>query len=119
MGLGNEKSESWSFHCIMQDSQGSILGTVLLALCWALHAICQSLHCVCHQREVPARQLFSVLQGFGALRELIPHKDRMDKAALLMQGVEYIKQMQVGLSPDDKTTKLAQPSADLTSTVRC
>ena len=45
-----------------------------------------------------------MLQGFGALRELIPHKDRMDKAALLMQGVEYIKQMQVGIRLVDRST---------------
>ena len=60
-----------------------------------------------------------MLQGFGALRELIPHKDRMDKAALLMQGVEYIRQMQVGLSPVDKHARLVQHSAGLTGTVRC
>lgn len=34
---------------------------------------------------------------FGALRELIPHKDKMDKATFLQQAVEYIRQLQVGL----------------------
>ena len=55
-----------------------------------------------------------MLQGFGALRELIPHKDRMDKAALLMQGVEYIKQMQVGICLVDRSimTGTAQRQLD-------
>jgi hypothetical protein len=32
---------------------------------------------------------------FLALRELIPHKDKMDKATFLQQAVEYIRQLQV------------------------
>ncbi|KAK9812778.1 hypothetical protein WJX72_003482 [[Myrmecia] bisecta] len=33
-------------------------------------------------------------EGFAALRELIPHKDKMDKASFLQQAVEYIQQLQ-------------------------
>ncbi|KAK9823643.1 hypothetical protein WJX72_004401 [[Myrmecia] bisecta] len=33
-------------------------------------------------------------EGFTALRELIPHKDKMDKANFLQQAVEYIQQLQ-------------------------
>ncbi len=33
--------------------------------------------------------------SFLALRELIPHKDKMDKATFLQQAVEYIRQLQV------------------------
>ncbi|KAK9847003.1 hypothetical protein WJX84_009865 [Apatococcus fuscideae] len=33
-------------------------------------------------------------EGFNALRDLIPHKDKMDKATFLQQTVEYIKQLQ-------------------------
>lgn len=32
---------------------------------------------------------------FNALRELIPHKDKMDKATFLQQAVDYIRQLQV------------------------
>ena len=35
---------------------------------------------------------------FNALRELIPHKDKMDKATFLQQAVDYIRQLQVRLS---------------------
>ena len=35
---------------------------------------------------------------FLALRELIPHKDKMDKATFLQQAVEYIRQLQVGFA---------------------
>lgn len=35
---------------------------------------------------------------FNALRELIPHKDKMDKATFLQQAVDYIRQLQVLLS---------------------
>lgn len=35
---------------------------------------------------------------FNALRELIPHKDKMDKATFLQQAVDYIRQLQVTLS---------------------
>lgn len=34
-----------------------------------------------------------VLYRFNALRDLIPHKDKMDKATFLQQTVEYIKQL--------------------------
>ena len=36
----------------------------------------------------------AVLTRFNALRDLIPHKDKMDKATFLQQTVEYIKQLQ-------------------------
>lgn len=40
----------------------------------------------------------SVCYRFNALRELIPHKDKMDKATFLQQAVDYIRQLQVMLS---------------------
>jgi hypothetical protein len=32
---------------------------------------------------------------FDQLRELIPHRDKLDKASFLLQTVDYIRQLQV------------------------
>lgn len=40
------------------------------------------------------RRRDKINEGFVALRELIPHKDKMDKATFLQQAVEYIRQLQ-------------------------
>lgn len=40
------------------------------------------------------RRRDKINEGFLALRELIPHKDKMDKATFLQQAVEYIRQLQ-------------------------
>ncbi|KAL3140580.1 hypothetical protein ABBQ32_005155 [Trebouxia sp. C0010 RCD-2024] len=40
------------------------------------------------------RRRDKINEGFNALRELIPHKDKMDKATFLQQAVDYIRQLQ-------------------------
>lgn len=44
-----------------------------------------------------------VRRRFDALRELIPHRDKLDKASFLFQTVEYIGQLQV-LLPMSQTS---------------
>jgi len=47
---------------------------------------------------VPASSVKSsaAMPRFDQLRELIPHRDKLDKASFLLQTVDYIRQLQVG-----------------------
>lgn len=46
-------------------------------------------------QQVPRINFVWTVHRFNALRELIPHKDKMDKATFLQQAVDYIRQLQV------------------------
>ena len=44
----------------------------------------------------PLKRKFFDCRSFNHLRELIPNKEKLDKAAFLMSTMDYIKQLQVG-----------------------
>ena len=58
----------------------------------------EHLKSVAGQPSAGARQLTGVCETLGRfnhLRELIPNKEKLDKAAFLMSTMDYIKQLQV------------------------
>ena len=50
---------------------------------------------------------------FDALRELIPHRDKLDKASFLFQTVEYIGQLQVLLPPPARLSSILRGQQSL------
>ena len=45
--------------------------------------------------QTEQRRRDRINEGFNHLRELIPNKEKLDKAAFLMSTMDYIKQLQV------------------------